>query len=46
MKKLVTTAMALVLRAGVGQASIESKSWPASEKAKVFVKDTIVIAAE
>ena len=31
------------LLATASQASIESKTWPASDKAKQFVKDTIVI---
>lgn len=44
MKKLITMAVAmLVLLATVCQASIESKSWSASDKAKEFVKDTIVL---
>ena len=43
MKKLVIAIMAVILMTGVCQASIESKTWPASEKAKQFVKDTIVI---
>jgi len=51
MKKQSTlTLMAIatigcVLAAGIlpAQASIESKTWPASEKAETFVKDTIVI---
>ncbi len=44
MKKLLTMAAAgLILLAGVCHASLESKTWPASEKAEQFVKDTIVI---
>lgn len=30
-------------RASISYASIESKTWPASDKAKKFVKDTVVI---
>jgi len=38
MKRLLTMAAAtLILLAGVCQASIESKNWPASDKAKAFV---------
>lgn len=44
MKKLLTMAAAgLILMASVCQASLESKIWPASEKAKQFVKETVVI---
>jgi membrane dipeptidase len=35
--------MAVAMMAGVAQASLESKTWPASKKAKKFVKDTVVI---
>ncbi|MCP4258167.1 MAG: dipeptidase [Planctomycetes bacterium] len=42
MKKILLTIM-LVMLTGVCQASIESKTWPASDKAKQFVKDTVVI---
>ena len=44
MKKLLTMAAAIfILLTGVCQASIESKSWPASDKAQAFVKETVVI---
>lgn len=44
MKKLITgTIIAATLFASGSQASVESKTWPASDKAKQFVKDTIVI---
>ena len=43
MKKLVPVIMAVAMMASVAQASIESKTWPASKKAKKFVKDTVVI---
>ncbi len=42
-KILTLVAFATTLLAGTLNASIESKTWPASEKAKKFVKDTIVI---
>ncbi len=42
-RKLLSTGLLLVLLAGTTHASVESKTWPASEKAKQFVKDTIVI---
>ena len=35
--------MALTMVASSAQASLESKTWPASEKAKKFVRDSIVI---
>jgi len=37
------TTIALVAVALTAQGSIESKTWPASDEAKQFVKDTIVI---
>ncbi len=35
--------MAIALLSGISQASEESKTWKASDKAKQFVKDTVVI---
>jgi len=35
--------MLVALMASVALASVESKTWPASDKAKQFVKDTVVI---
>jgi len=46
MKKLLISVLALSLLSlisGVSHASLDSKKWPASKKAKQFVKDTIVI---
>ncbi|MCP4256784.1 MAG: dipeptidase, partial [Planctomycetes bacterium] len=44
MKRLVSTIIvAVMLIAGGAQASVESKTWKASKKAKQFVKDTVVI---
>ncbi len=43
LKGLALTIVAVTLMAGVTQASMESKTWPASDKAKQFVKDTVVI---
>ncbi len=43
MKKQLTTLLTITLLAGIAQASVESKTWPASDKAKQFVKDTVVI---
>ncbi len=43
MKKQVTFIISMVLLATSLTASIESKTWPASKKAKKFVKDTVVI---
>jgi membrane dipeptidase len=43
MKTLVTVIMAVTMMASAAQASLESKTWPASDKAKKFVQDTIVI---
>ena len=43
MKKLLYVIMAIFLLTGVSHASLESKTWPASDKAKQFVKDKIVI---
>jgi len=43
MKKLLVTLFTLVLIASTGHASLAAKKWPASDKAKQFVKDTIVI---
>ena len=42
-KILTLVAFATTLLVGTLNASMESKTWPASEKAKKFVKDTIVI---
>ena len=39
----ILVTVALLAAALTAQASIESKTWPASDKAKQFVKDTIVI---
>jgi membrane dipeptidase len=43
MKKILYTIIAIFLLASISLASMESKTWPASEKAKKFVKDTVVI---
>ena len=43
MKTIITAIMAVIMTATVAQASLESKNWPASDKAKKFVKDTVVI---
>jgi len=44
MKRLLTTAVAIIaMMVGICQASEEGKTWPASDKAKQFVKDTIVV---
>ncbi len=43
LKGLALTIVVVTLMAGVTQASMESKTWPASDKAKQFVKDTVVI---
>ena len=43
MKKLIYTTVTLLFLTGISHASMKSKTWPASEKAKKFVKDTIVI---
>ena len=43
MKKLLNAIMVLLMLTGGSYASLESKTWPASDKAKQFVKDTIVI---
>ena len=42
-KVLTLVAFATTLLVGTLNASMESKTWPASEKAKQFIKDTIVI---
>ncbi|MEP4076302.1 dipeptidase [Haloferula sp.] len=42
-KSLFSAALATGLLCGSAHASVESKTWPASDKAKQFVKDTIVI---
>ena len=42
-KKITLVAASIAMSCGVAQASIESKTWPASDKAKTFVQDTIVI---
>ena len=43
MKKLLTTSAALLLTVSTSHGSVESKTWEASEEARQFVKDTIVI---
>ena len=43
MRKLVSAALAFAICLSPAYASVESKSWEASEEAKQFVKDTIVI---
>lgn len=43
MKTISIVILSTLLAAGVVQASIESKTWPASDKATQFVKDTVVI---
>lgn len=43
MKKLLSTLTACGLVLGSATASEESKTWPASDKAKIYVKDTIVV---
>ena len=43
MNKRVLLFVLGIFYAGTGLASVESKTWPASEEAKEFVKDTIVI---
>lgn len=43
MKKMSRIMLSTALLAGAVYASEESKTWPASDKAKAFVKDTIVI---
>jgi membrane dipeptidase len=43
MKRILYTVMALFLLTSISYASLESKTWPASDKAKKFVKDTVVI---
>ncbi len=42
-KKLSLAAMAIYLSMGTAYASIESKTWSASDEAKSFLQDTIVI---
>ncbi len=43
MIKLLITLFTSVIIASTGHASLAAKKWPASDKAKQFVKDTIVI---
>jgi membrane dipeptidase len=44
LKAIIVAAMvACIAMSGAALASVESKTWPASEKAKKFVKDTIVL---
>jgi len=43
MKRILYTALAVFLLTNISHASLESKTWPASDKAKQFVKDTVVI---
>ena len=43
-KKIISsTVVAIALLGTSANASMESKTWPASEKAKQFIKDTVVI---
>ncbi|MEL0611442.1 dipeptidase, partial [Vibrio echinoideorum] len=42
-KKITLVGASIAMRFGVANASVESKTLPASDKAKTFVKDTIVI---
>jgi len=43
MKKLLLALVIAMSIASTGHASLAAKHWPASDKAKQFVKDTIVI---
>ncbi len=43
MKRILLSAAALLLLVGHTHASLDAKSWPASDKAEQFVKDTVVI---
>ena len=43
MRKISSSLLALFIVVGTAHASVESKTWPASDKAEQFVKDTIVI---
>lgn len=43
MKKILLALVIALTISSTGHASLESKKWPASDKAKQFVKDTIVI---
>jgi len=43
MKRSLSTILALLLVTSTSHASVESKTWEASEEAKQFVRDTIVI---
>jgi len=43
MKKLLTLLLVSLIFSSICQASLVAKKWPASDKAKQFVKDTIVI---
>lgn len=43
MRSIIVVTLALCLLTPTTQASEEGKTWPASNKAKTFVKDTIVI---
>ncbi len=43
MKKILVALATLFLSVSAAQASVESKTWEASEEARQFVKDTIVI---
>ena len=43
MRKVLIGMMLTVFLVGSGQASLDAKKWPASDKARQFVKDTIVI---
>ncbi|WP_104028204.1 dipeptidase [Vibrio jasicida] len=42
-KKMSLAAITIAVSMGSTYASVESKTWPASDKAKAFVQDTIVI---
>ena len=43
MKSVLISIVILALTSGASQASLQSKKWPASDEAKQFVKDTVVI---
>ena len=42
-RKLIVGFLFTVLSVGTVHASLQSKTWPASDKAKQFVRDTIVL---
>jgi membrane dipeptidase len=43
MQRILLSVAVLLLLAGSAQASLDAKTWPASDKARQFVKDTVVI---